>query len=504
MLDVSIGKFTLESLTTGMYSDARIVFREYIQNAVDALEEAISKKIIESSSMRIDILIDEQKQYISIRDNGTGIPKKQAERTLLSVGDSQKRSSKNRGFRGIGRLGGMSYCDTLVFSTSYDGEDTATIVSFDCKRLRELLIPDTEDEHDLASVLSSITNIQRVKENSGKHYFHVEMQGVDPLSGLLDLDDVTDYISQVAPLPYRTRLFSRVNDIHKFAAENGFSIEEFPIFIGTSADDLEPLYKPNRNRFHSDRNKMKPDEILDVVYFKAETENTLLAIGWYAVGNWYGMISENNIAGLRVRKGNILIGDSHTMDPIFKESRFNGWVQGEVFVVSDSLIPNARRDDFERNDSYHDLIGSLSDTIGNSISAQIREASKRRNDPSGRILATVQAKIADANTSLTEGFNSSVEREKILEELQQAEVTLRSTTVSPSQQETKKALMQQLSEVQGSVDTSRNYKINQVSSKLDRKSKKVLGIVSDILSKMLSKFLVDDIMAEIIEALERK
>ena len=192
------------------------------------------------------------------------------------------------------------------------------------------------------------------------------------------------------------------------------------------------------------------------------------------------------------------------MDPIFKESRFNGWVQGEVFVVSDSLIPNARRDDFERNDPYRDLIESLSNTIGNSISAQIREASKRRNDPSGRILATVQAKIADANTSLTEGFNSSVEREKILEELQQAEVTLRSTAVSPSQQETKKALMQQLSEVQGSVDTSRNYKINQVSSKLDRKSKKVLGIVSDILSKMLSKFLVDDIMAEIIEALERK
>lgn len=51
MLDVSIGKFTLESLTTGMYSDARIVFREYIQNAVDALEEAINNKITESSSL---------------------------------------------------------------------------------------------------------------------------------------------------------------------------------------------------------------------------------------------------------------------------------------------------------------------------------------------------------------------------------------------------------------------------------------------------------------------
>ena len=129
MLDVSIGKFTLESLTTGMYSDARIVYREYIQNAVDSLEEAIGKGIIESSSMRIDIVVDEQKQSISIRDNGTGIPKKEAERTLLSVGDSQKRSSKNRGFRGIGRLGGMSYCDTLVFSTSFDGEDIATTLA---------------------------------------------------------------------------------------------------------------------------------------------------------------------------------------------------------------------------------------------------------------------------------------------------------------------------------------------------------------------------------------
>lgn len=504
MLDVSIGKFTLESLTTGMYSDARIVYREYIQNAVDSLEEAIGKGIIESSSMRIDIVVDEQKQSISIRDNGTGIPKKEAERTLLSVGDSQKRSSKNRGFRGIGRLGGMSYCDTLVFSTSFDGEDIATIVAFDCKKLRELLIPDAEDKHDLATVLSSITSIQRVKENPSKHYFLVEMQGVDPLSGLLDLDDITDYISQVAPLPYRTRLFSRVNDIHNFTAENNYTIEEFPIFIGPSVEDMEPLYKPNRNRFHSDRNKMKPDEILDVVYFKAETENKLLAIGWYAVGNWYGMISESNIAGLRVRKGNILIGDSHTMNPIFKEPRFNGWVQGEVFVVFDGLIPNARRDDFERNEAYFDLINTLSDSIGNAISSQIREASKRRNDPSGRVLAATQAKIADANTSLTEGFNSSVEREKLLEDLQQAEVTLRSTPVSPTQQETKKDLIEKLAEVQESVDKSRNYKINQVSSNLDRKSKKVLGIISDILSKKLSKFLVDDIMAEIIEAFERK
>ena len=131
MLDVSIGKFTLESLTTGMYSDARIVYREYIQNSVDSLEEAVHDQLLEQSSVRIDIVVDETKQYISVRDNGLGISSATAASVLLSVGKSQKRHSKNRGFRGIGRLGGMSYCDTLTFTTSAEGESIATQISFD-------------------------------------------------------------------------------------------------------------------------------------------------------------------------------------------------------------------------------------------------------------------------------------------------------------------------------------------------------------------------------------
>ena len=36
-MEISIGKFTLESLTTGMYNEPESCFREYIQNAVDVL-----------------------------------------------------------------------------------------------------------------------------------------------------------------------------------------------------------------------------------------------------------------------------------------------------------------------------------------------------------------------------------------------------------------------------------------------------------------------------------
>lgn len=45
-MDISIGKFTLESLTTGMYSEPESCYREYIQNAVDSLDSAIEQGIL--------------------------------------------------------------------------------------------------------------------------------------------------------------------------------------------------------------------------------------------------------------------------------------------------------------------------------------------------------------------------------------------------------------------------------------------------------------------------
>ena len=72
--------------------------------------------------MRINIVADSINNHIFIEDNGTGVESEQAASVLLNIGDSTKRSNNNRGFRGIGRLGGMSYCDKLVFSTSAKGE----------------------------------------------------------------------------------------------------------------------------------------------------------------------------------------------------------------------------------------------------------------------------------------------------------------------------------------------------------------------------------------------
>lgn len=290
--EVQVGKYTLESLTTGMYSDPMIVYREYIQNSVDSLENAVQQGIIDHSSMRIDIIVSEENSRISIRDNGTGIRSSEARATLMNVGNSKKRNANNRGFRGIGRLGGMSYCDTLIFYTSFEGENCKSVISFDCKKLKKLLVPGQYEDLSLSDVLGEITTIEVLPEKKEKHYFVVEMENVSGSTDLLNIDAAKSYISQVAPLPYKTRQFIYISQLKEFLKGNGYDLEEFPVFVGEEETDLEPVYKPNKSRFRSDRNKKTVDEISSMEYFDVTVDGELYALGWYGNCGWYGFLSD--------------------------------------------------------------------------------------------------------------------------------------------------------------------------------------------------------------------
>ena len=205
-----------------------------------------------------------------------------------------------------------------------------------------------------------------------------------------------------------------------------------------------------------------------------------------------------------MRKGNILIGDNRTLNPIFREARFNGWIQGELFVITDKLIPNARRDDFEQNEAYYQLIQGLKDSIGNEITKVIRETSQMRNDVSTKIISEVQQQVNNAVVSVEEGFNSSVDKSKLLDTLSRAEEKLKRTIIRDDLKTKKKELQKQLADTKETVSESGNYKMNRINSGIDKKSKRILATVSDILSERLSKSLVDEIIDEIIKVLNKK
>ena len=113
-----IGKNVIENLTTAMYEDLRIIYREYIQNAADSIDKAIAQKLITPEEARIDIEIDAKQRTITVVDNGVGISCSNFKEVMSRIADSEKDRSEEKGFRGIGRLGGISSCETLRFSCS--------------------------------------------------------------------------------------------------------------------------------------------------------------------------------------------------------------------------------------------------------------------------------------------------------------------------------------------------------------------------------------------------
>ena len=138
-----IGAFVLETLTLGMYGEPRHTLREYVQNSFDAIRAAQRTRFLKD---RGKVTISISPEAIKILDNGLGVPADQAWKTLTSVGASKKDRQRDAGFRGIGRLAGMAYCDKLIFRTTFPGETTLTEITFDCAKLLKAMGPDEGDK----------------------------------------------------------------------------------------------------------------------------------------------------------------------------------------------------------------------------------------------------------------------------------------------------------------------------------------------------------------------
>ncbi len=342
-----IGKNVIETLTLGMYENSFFIYREYVQNAADQIDIAVEENILgNKNDGKIEIVINKENKKISIEDNATGINSKDVLKFLGDVADSQKDRTKRKGFRGIGRLGGLGYCNKLIFETSFKGEDVRNIISLDAKLLRNI-IEDKADTSDAATVISIITTLEKEKEDTNAHYFKVTLENVTK-EELLEIEEVEKYLSMVAPVPFNKKNFKFSDKIYAYFKEQNFHIDEYDILLSVNN---KKLYKAYKNKFF-DKSFKEISELIDVDFFKINNdESETIAIGWYGVGDLLNKIlHKNNFErGIRLRKENIQIGDENTLNIFFKEDRFNHHFVGEIHVVGDYFIPNARRDYFNDN-----------------------------------------------------------------------------------------------------------------------------------------------------------
>ena len=352
----TIGKNILDNLTTGMYLDSKVIYREYIQNACDQIDLAIKEGILCKNEGIVDIFIDSKKRYISIKDNATGVKSSVFIDNLGDIANSNKEIGKNKGFRGIGRLCGLAYCKTLKFSTSYKGEKIKSIMICNAKKMREML---TENKkYTLNEIWDSIISFEKEEADEDLHFFDVEMFEINKENtDLLNSDEIYKYLSFVAPVPYRNTFIFR-SKIYDYAKSINYNIDEYCIKINGCEIFKEYTTKIKKK---TGQNLEIYDEILDLEFHNFKDSNgNCIAWMWLGLSTFEKQIPKiNQMRGLRLRSSNIQIGDDDSLQHLFSEPRGIYYFIGEVFALDKNLIPNSQRNYFNENETrilFEDLL----------------------------------------------------------------------------------------------------------------------------------------------------
>ncbi|MCY4617143.1 MAG: ATP-binding protein [Chloroflexi bacterium] len=362
------GAGLLGLVTTGMYSDPLSMYREYLQNAADAIA---ARELV--ATARVTITIDVSGRRVRIRDDGPGMSRKEALERLLPIGRSSKRIGADRGFRGVGRLAGLAYAKTVSFSTRACAEQSVTRITWHSERLPDLA--STESELDRA-ILDCVDIETLPGSDYPEHFFEVELGDVARHSAglVLNREAVRDYIGEVCPVPLGTE-FPFTERVERL-----FAAEELPLTLEVLLDgDSVPVERPHGQAVQLSNNTEVPFTEFQEVRIPSVDDTGEAAIGWIAHSSYLGAIPRHGrLRGIRARVGNIQIGGEAVFDDLFAEERFNRWCVGELHILDSRIIPNARRDYFEPGPHLRNLENHLVPVLRH-ISALCRRESAARN-----------------------------------------------------------------------------------------------------------------------------
>jgi len=483
-----IGAYVLESLTTGMYTNPLDSLREYVQNSSDSIFTAEKHKILENNRGVITITLDPGQKTISIRDNGVGVYSSEVTNKLLYIGMSSKDYTQEAGFRGIGRLAGIAYCKRLTFKTSASYEDETSVISFDCEGIRESFSPSRKNVDELQAILQKYTTQDIHSAKKDDHFFEVIMEDIDTtVSQFLEFQTLENYLCQVAPVEFDAQQFRFATKIEKWARDNNFQVSLIKLIIRTPEIERQ-VFKPFKTRYKTRRNDYDL-EIKDIEFLTAP-DNVPLYWGWYSKTDLLGMFDDDKVAGLRFRRNNISIGGPERVSELFpgNEGRLNSWLLGEIHILSNEIIPNARRDGFESTPGWLKIVEALQPFIKQHCK-DCHDASSAANRPTMKIIASAKSVINATKQSMKIGISSHDERDELLASVDKEIKKVTSSLEKRESQEERQQVQSVLSSLKSlktNLEEDYSFAIDKIKSSLDRKQRKILQEVLTIINSTLS------------------
>ena len=337
--------FIIEVLSRGLYPDKHHVLREYIQNSYDAIL-LMRRRINDPGYGKITVKIDNPS--IFIYDDGTGMDWGKINQYRY-VGYSEKKTSEGVGFRGIGKLSGISVANKLIITTSPAGipERYQLIFNADAMLSQIMSLKLKGQNIPLNDLIKIHTSLTREKEEADTHYTMVELHNIKPDSRtLMDDIQIAEYLGMNVPVGFDTN-FPYGQIIDGWLREYVLDYDTVPIELNGRSifkPYLTNLNPPQKGFVYA---KDEPGETDN----RSSSEQEHLAFYWYCEHSTKGQFEEKDKRGMFFRVKNFAVGTNQlprmTLWDASPERAFYFW--GEIHICDPELIPTSDRGDFEQN-----------------------------------------------------------------------------------------------------------------------------------------------------------
>ncbi len=372
--DIIFGSDILETITVALYENPIILFREYVQNSLDAHNRAINDdKKSAVKNFHVSINVNEKDRKIVIKDNGYGIQSYDLfEQRMLSIGSSHKQLDRTKyiGFRGIGRISGLPFCKKLIFRNKQANEKKIHECVWEGEKYRKILNGQSY-AGDLEAIIKKIVTVEEknsdAKEKS-KHYFEVTLENYsDEIKDMLEDKNFKKKLIRMLPLNYDAE-FKGANIVTK--KYKSFMKKDLKNFMIAVKYNGEKLFKGYDNTFILDsgivfwevRGKKKKNGAL----------GDKIGLLWFTFEGHLTANKNEEYYGILTRSKNVLMGVNDTFAQVADANKeyvttFREMAQGlrgiygELLINSQYLRDNSRRDWFLPDEHSSDLNNVITD-----------------------------------------------------------------------------------------------------------------------------------------------
>ena len=419
---------------------------------------------------------------------------------------SAEDSSVNAGFRGIGRMAGISYCDTLRFETS-DGKGLKTIVTFDAKEINRL----TEAGQEPTTIIQAINDnchADEVADSNGEHYLEVTLEGLKADSVFLNNKLISKYLGQVAPVQFDPRHWSFTEKVQSIAEEAGrrASLDHITIKTFDSAGQLlDDIRRPHKDKFKIGRTGNKEVRVTNLEPLPLVGGTTEDWWGWLAIHDWDRQLADVTFAGLRIRMHNIEIGDHKLVRELFTSSpHLSMWCFGEIHITDYSVTPNAQRDNFQDSQAWEKIKTRIRDDVS-SLVKRFRSASKERNKSPKVLIRRAEKVISKADRAQKQGIESKEQQGELVSSLNQQKEKLASALKQKTRENgDKKLLTRTCDNLQNQIkkiEAVKRTRTDDSISHLDKNARRVVKKIFEVLKTELDGDTFFNLQKKINEAL---